>query len=64
MFVQVGNQAINMDHVDLVTFWENGEVTLAFSGDDNSYIRLEGDRAEAFRAWWEERADVYKCPSV
>jgi len=59
-FVQVGNQAINLDLVELVEIEADDKVTLYFPANGN-HIKFEGENAERFLAWWYNRAGVYKA---
>ena len=59
-FVQVGDTAVNMDRVEVVTVSKDREcVTLQFPGISENQIIFLNKRAERFLAWWDNKAEVF-----
>ena len=60
-FVQVGNEAFNMDLITHVVILSETlpEVRLEYVNEDGGI--LVGEQAERFLAWWYYKADVYKA---
>jgi len=68
-FLQIGDKAVNMDLVAVVTFGTDkqgmgGELRRVISlypaeGEDTLAI-FWGENAERFMAWWNEHAPLYK----
>jgi hypothetical protein len=69
MFVQVGKKAFNLDRVLVIYFDTPGsspgpEIQIVFGTPDSEGTKiliLQGDEAESFKHWWEERTDVYRA---
>ena len=60
MFVQIQEVALNADHIVRVDFRDefNTMTVYMLNGYKRDFI---GDEADAFRKWWEEKAEVYKA---
>ena len=66
-FLQIEEQAFNIDLIQAVTFYEvagHRRVSLAMAGDeeDTPPLVLTGTGADMFLRWWNDHADVYKAP--
>ena len=63
-FVQVGQQAVNMDLVSDIWLGDD-KVSLYFpfvDGDEGQVvIRFKGPEYYAFMEWWKKKADVHVC---
>ena len=65
-FVQIGNRAFNLEHIITVWFdvqdWGDPRTEIYFDAhgvEGPQSLGLVGDEAQAFKAWWENHADVY-----
>ncbi len=63
-FVQIGSWAFNPDHIQEVRFQPEGQVVIYWhqpitANSDYEHECLVGVQAEAFRNWWENKADVF-----
>ena len=56
-FVQIGEEAYNMDLVEMATIGD-GCVILNFPGANENETVLTGDAAARFQSWWYNRGDV------
>lgn len=59
-FVQLGDVAINFEHVDFIHITDD-EIILYFTGAPNEPYPLDGVEVETFRHWWGTKASVYKA---
>jgi hypothetical protein len=60
-FLQIGNQAYNLDLIESVRFYEvsgKTRVSLIPQNTEETY-GFSGDEADTFIRWWNEHADVY-----
>lgn len=63
-FVQVGNFALAVGQISAVEFDRDadGECSVRVQMADERWYRFRAESDRAFRAWWEESADVFVCP--
>ena len=65
-FVQIGNRAINLDHVIAVFFAEK-ETTIVTDGVDGGQtydINLFGEDIRAFNEWLNKHVEVYEIACI
>lgn len=64
-FVQVGNHAINVDTITDVIFQSKGQEHMVqiwrTTGSEECH-EWHGAHCDAFRKWWKNHAEVYRCP--
>ena len=62
-FLQIGKMAYNVDQIQFI-YMSDTMVHIWFQGhpETDGPTELEGPEAEAFRYWWETKAQVYVCP--
>lgn len=58
MFLQIGNLAVNVDKIEVVEFKETAVDIYTTNLEQAALTFTDGD-AEAFKQWWEEKAEVY-----
>ena len=59
-FLQIRDRAYNVDHIVQVVFFDvNGKTRVRIDLHGMSEpVALTGDDAQAFMAWWDNKADV------
>ena len=63
-FLQIGEMGYNVDQIQLINMAGGQTVKIWFLDhpEVEGPTELEGPEADAFRYWWENKADVYAAP--
>ena len=65
MFLQVGRTAINVHLIVEVNLdLRKGIVTVTMASGDDCVLTFAGKQCDQFLEWWDEKADVYRCPEI